>query len=268
MGKMNAAGIKTLKQEVQQHNEELDRLIKEPFDINNQEHLATIEKYTTEFALTVNKRYLYQALSDGFNKWVWGISLGAQFVLPIPGFLSSLDNYYLGLTAIGYFLEQAGTTDFLKELEDVKKLYNWALKGGKEHANPSISNTKNLENPIIQELFKLLAPICEPDFLRVWPAMTASNESSGIFGIVANVTSNIWGLFAPKPTASETLKRLQLKVEQNDLAMNSVDAGIHALRYFTTNPQFRAKIKEMLPMQQIESAANIVPSAARHLKPH
>lgn len=334
MGKMNPQGIKELKAKAQQQKDELKALIQipfdtnnsvhiaarervdtsrkelsllmhTPFDINNPTHIDAIKKYNTSFALTVNKRYLYQYLSEGFNRWAWGVALGVSWVglpfSPIPNFVSQPINYltyfYLGLTAASYFLEQAGTTDFLGELETMETLYNWSLKNGETHYSPTLSNTEKLEHPVIQEMVTLLAPICDVDFLRVWPEIKKTNEApstydkvsniasttyntvAGLASIVSRVGVSTYGFFSGTPaverpvaaraTSTESVKRLKEQVEGGELVLSQNQGVAQAYFYFTSNPQFREMLKETVVGQFIDAAARAIPAVvntARHLK--
>ena len=251
--------------------EKLRELTSTPFDFSNQKHTTALKEYLNNFELSVNKMYLYQAMSSGlsvyFGSWLVGT------FLPIPEFIKTLLATGLYLGASGYILKNFSMTDFDDQLSEMKEIYNWTLKGGQDHYNSSIDNKTTLADPNIQLMIKLMAPLCNLDFMMVWPKETKPEEPkstiSNMFSYGYSALSSTASFirspssFFPSPQQGidqNRLRDLKISVETRSFDVGIFDGFTQAMRYFTTNPDFHALLTSKVH-EPIEYVKNMIPSA-------
>ncbi|EHL28984.1 hypothetical protein [Legionella drancourtii] len=240
MGKLNPEGMMEIANAKNERVSTLKNLIAQPFDVNNLEQLAKIKKYLNDFEFSANQMYLFQGMSTGIKAWGGSWLMGR--ILPIPDFASYFLTAFLYFGAAGYILQKFNTNDFHDQLEEMKTIYNWCLKGNKEVYDEANNNEK-LNHPEIQRMIELLAPLCSTNFMCVWPKVTDESGPTSGLGIVVNASQKLYSrFFSATPQPSDKLKALQIKVENGELALNAFSGAEKAIHYFATDPNFRATL--------------------------
>lgn len=247
--------------------ETLRKLTAEPFDLKNKTHVKALKEYTDQFELSSNQMYLYQALSTGLTAYSGSWLVG--FFLPIPEFANYFLTGFLYLGIAGLILERFSMTDFYEQLDEMRTIYNWCLKGGNANYGSDIDNTDNLAYPDTQRMVKLMAPLCSTDFMLAWPRVVEQTEKSN--GMVSNALSwgySVWtatsSFFstAPKTNQDQLMRIRELK---SNVETRSLDVGVfagfeQAIKYFVTDTEFRNILKEKLS-QPIQSVKEYIPKA-------
>lgn len=262
MGKVNAVGMAEVEVERAKRKEALRVLTSSPFNLDKKEHTEALEKYIKQFELSVNQMYLYQAMGSALT--AWGGSWIVGMFLPIPEFANHLLAACLYLGAAGYILESFSMTDFGKQLKEMKVLYNWCLKNGKEKYSSDFDNTNNLLYPDIQRMIKLMAPLCSTEFMIAWPKEVKTEEAQT--GLLSNtlsfgyyVVSAPFSLFStsnkPSQDQVQRVKELKVQVETKGLELGVFAGFEQAIKYFATNPDFRDLLKAKLtqPVNSVKS---------------
>ncbi|RUR19632.1 hypothetical protein ELY21_03275 [Legionella sp. km535] len=241
MGKLNAGGMAALETERAKRNDELRSLVSSPFDSGNLEQLNALKKYINDFEYSVNQMYVYQALSNGLKAW-GGSFIVARF-LPIPDFINPILSACLYFGVAGFILERFSISDFYNQLNEMKQLYNWCLKGGNTHYDERIDNTQGLLNPDIQRMIQLMAPLCTTEFMMAWPNEAERAEEptgyiSNAISIGYSFMSSPFSLFSksPLPSGDQRIKLhdLKISVETRKLDLNAYTGFKQAIDYFMT----------------------------------
>ncbi|KGP64391.1 hypothetical protein EP47_11490 [Legionella norrlandica] len=268
MGKVNAAGMAEIGVERVKRKEALRVLTSSPFNLNNKEHMQTLEKYIKQFELSVNQMYLYQSMSTALT--AWGGSWIVGMLLPIPEFANHLLAACLYLGATGYILQSFSMTDFHEQLTEMQVLYNWCLKNGKDNYSAELDNMDKLLCPDIQRMIKLMAPLCSTEFMTAWPKEVSTEETQG--GIISNtlsigyyLVSAPFSLFSastikPNQDQLQRVKNLKVQVETRELDLGVFAGFEQAIKYFATNPDFRDLLKAKLT-QPVDSVKNMLQTA-------
>ncbi|WP_058535221.1 hypothetical protein [Legionella saoudiensis] len=257
MGKVNAKGMEEVKREKEEHEANLQRFMSQPFNPSNKEQLDALKKRIDDFEFTLNQMYLFQGMNTGLQGW--GILTAARMFLPLPEFANYFLSAFLYLGAAGYILQKFSTTDFYNQLQEMKEIYNWALKDGKDIYDGKTNNTEKLNTPEMQRLITLLAPLCSLQFMLAWPKVTAEEEAKTGFGAVFAVGQNLYGrFFASTPDISDKLKPLQIQVENEALSIGALAGFEQSLRYFATSPYCRDLLKAKI-QQPVEYVKEMIP---------
>ncbi|WP_133135336.1 hypothetical protein [Legionella rowbothamii] len=257
MGKVNAMGMEEIKREREEHEANLQRFVSQPFNPSNKEQLEALKKRIDDFEFTLNQMYLFQGMNTGLQ--AWGIFTTVRMLLPLPEFANYILSAFLYLGAAGYILQKFSTTDFYNELQEMKEIYNWALKDGKDIYDGKTNNTEKLNTPEVQRLITLLTPLCSLQFMLAWPKVTAEEEVKTGFSAVFAVGQSLYGrFFASAPEVSDKLKPLQIQVETEALSINALAGFEQSLRYFATSPYCRDLLKAKI-QQPMEYVKGIIP---------
>lgn len=250
MGKLNPEGMMKIAEAKEQRAHALKNLTAQAFDASNAEQLATIKKYLNAFEFSANQMYLFQGMSTGIK--AWGSSWIIGRILPIPDFANYFLTAFLYFGAAGYILQKFNANDFHDEVEEIKTIYNWCFKGNKE------VNDK-LNHPEIQRMIELLAPFCSTEFMCVWPKVSNEQKPQSGLGIVVGATQKLYSrFFSPTPPLSDKLQALQAKVENGEFELNAFTGTEKAIRYFATDPNFRATLMAKV-QPQIDYAKGMLP---------
>jgi hypothetical protein len=253
MERINTEGMSKIAAKRAQRKELIKALTSTAFDINNTNQQQSFKKYIDAFELNVHQMYLYQALSKGVMVWGGFWMLGR--VLGAPEAI----NYFLYLGVSALVLGNFSQTDFYEQREEMKILYNWCLKNNQLFYATGIDNTPKLSIPHIQLLIKLLAPLCETDFMIAWPNETIkTEEKSGAWNKTANAAftalASTIGIFTKadeqKDSKQVLIKQLKIQVETRALDLSILNGGDQAIRYFFTslfNMKFQNIAKQILP---------------------
>lgn len=260
---MTAQGMNTVQLQRKKRAEDLDNLMSLPFDIRNEKLVSALTSYIDDFEFNTNLMYLFQAMNEGlkpsFSMWMLG------YLLPFPEFVNYLTTacIYVGIT--GHILEKFDLSNFYDELQDMKVLYNWCLKGGQEQYNAKMDNTEKLAQPEIQRLIKSLAPLCSVDFMVAWPRETAKSEESNpgwIASGIGAVTSAVSFFSSTKSSKDLTqITNLKIAVETGEFDVGVVKGVEKAIMYFTpTNPKIKELVVSKLsyPLEQAKEYLPLV----------
>lgn len=252
MGKLNPKGMSDLTTERVKKSEALRKLTAIPFDLSNIEQQQALKKHLDAFELQVNQMYLYQAMSTGIKTWFGSFVVGR--FLPIPDFANYFLSAFLYLGTAAYILERFSMTDFYEQLQEMKAIYNWCLKNNNESYTSDTDNTKNLNTPDIQRFIKLLAPLCETEFMIAWPkevvrtgetANALSKTLSAGYSAIASTCSLFFRSTAPTIDQNR-IRDLKINVETRGLDVGVFNGLEQATRYFATNAQFRELLTTQL----------------------
>ncbi len=266
MGKVNHKGMAAVKKERELRVESLDKLTLTPFDLANSDQQLALKKYIDAFELSANQLYLYQAMGTGIKTWIGSWAVGR--LLPIPDFVNYFLTAVLYFGVAGYMLERFSMTDFYEQLEEMKALYNWCLKNRHEICPASIDNTQKLYSPEIQRLIKLLAPLCDPEFMIAWPKEVVKTEENGGWSktltagySALTATLSMFSRSAPQPTMDQhRLKELKISVETGGLNLGVFSGFEQAVRYFATSTDFRGMLASKI-QRPLEMVKQVVPAA-------
>jgi hypothetical protein len=207
--------------------------------------------------------YLFQAMDEGLKAsggmWMLGT------LLPFPEFVNTLVTacLYIGIT--GNVLEKFNLSNFYDELQEMKLLYNWCLKGGQEQYNAKMDNTEKLAQPEVQRLIKSLAPLCCVDFMLAWPRETAKTEETNpgwIASGISAVSSTVSFFTTHKSSKDLTqITNLKIAVETGEFDVGVVKGVEKAIMYFTpTNPKIKELVVSKLsyPLEQAKEYLPLV----------
>jgi len=247
VARINVKGMSEVRRARKTYDDNFNALIAKPFNLSNKDHIAALNKYMDEFECYKNTMYVYQAASEIFNYSAGGWLF--SWLISIPTFLSSSCFVLACIGAAGVKLESKSILDFDSELQKMEMLYNWVLKKGSADYVEGTDNTAKLEQLEIQRLVLLIAPLCETEFLRVWPAETTvqtdnTNELAKAFmsGINA-ISAGINLITRSKQTVEQLkLKDLKVAVEQRQLDTGVIKSLEQAGRYFAMSPEFKTRV--------------------------
>lgn len=234
MIKINAAGLTEIAAERARKQEALKSLISLPFNADNPDHIAALKKHLDHFELKVNLMYFYQGLSNAL--FALFASYFVSYFIPLPDFVHYFTNMSIYLSAGAYILEKFSMTDFMEQFNDTKTMYTWC------HLS--------LACPEVQRLIRLLAPLCNTEFMVKWDCKEESSNQNGWIEGARNLINSFSFYSKNKPKSEEerqqqidTLKKL---VEIRGLDNNIYDNFSSSIRYFACNPDFRAMMSEKL----------------------
>ncbi len=235
------------------HKEALRKLMSTPFDIHNMVQNKQLSHYLNKYELNLNQMYLYQGLSSGITAWL--SSYAINIFIPTPGLMrqTSALLFYIGF--VSSLLEQFNNPYFLQQHQEMKELYNWCLKNNEQKYNATIDNTAKLATPIMQRFITLLAPLCDPSFMIVWPRNEVLNHKA---------TANLYNRFfaSPKSQEQQCIEKLKLQVEQKQFDQDTLERLKHAVHYFTSKEgltELQKTILDMIPNVIKDSVAQIIP---------
>lgn len=236
MAELNAKKMDLIEKERELRKIKLQQLVSTPFDVNNAEHMAAIKQYSDSFELSVNLMYLYQAMSACFT--VWGSCWIAGLIIPMPTFITSLATATFWGGLLGFGLNKLSLNDFSEQRSEMKELYNWCFKKGKEHVEPKTNNDQLLNHPEAQRMIKLMAPWCKKEFMLAWEPVNKTDEQTHV---ISNVVSA--GYLALKSTCSmfsasqeqintDEINKLKKDIESRAFDLNTFKGAEQALSYF------------------------------------
>jgi hypothetical protein len=210
--------------------------------------------------------YLYQAMSTGIKTWFGSFVVGR--FLPIPDFANYFLSAFLYLGTAAYILERFSMTDFYEQLQEMKAIYSWCLKNNNEYYNSDIDNTKNLNVSNIQRFIKLLAPLCETEFMIAWPKeVVETNETTSVLsktlsaGYLAVASSYSLFFRSAAPTVNQNrIRELKINVETRGLDVGVFNGLEQAIRYFATNVQFRELLTAQLK-RPLDLVKQVIPES-------
>lgn len=270
MEDLNADGMDEITKRKAARGDALNKLMSKPFDVKDKEQLQTIKKYIDEFEYVSNQMFLIKGISNGLK--AWGASWVIGRILPLPEFVNPIFAYCLYFGVASWLLGGFRENDFHSQVEEMKSIYNWCLKGGKTVYDESDTSNK-LNLPEIQHLIEVLAPLCRPDFMRVWPKVTAEAQTtSGVWAIVDSgqkFYSHMAGFFYSAPEQSDKLKTLKIKIENDECKLNALTGADKAIRYFISSPYFKEIMMEkvMAPVQYVkDKIPEVITSSLTHQK--
>ena len=254
MPKLSGNALQVYRDKKREQSQFLAELMKNPFNIEDPEHLKILKRYIDEYELQLHQMYFYQALGELVNCWAgfWALS----FLLPVPDLITDLLAYGLYAGVGGWVLENFNYSNFMEQTSEMQQLYNWALKGNNHKYDESIDNEAKLENPEIQRLIHVLAPMSSPEFLLAWKPIVGKqpeNNSwmSSIYNAssyVSNTTYNALTYFSRQPTVDPSMaakiQQLKSAVELGELQKGSFEGFKQAIEYFATSTEFRDLMKE------------------------
>lgn len=257
MGKVNAQGMAEFEANLQQRNAALRALITTPFDLKNEEQQKKLKQYIVEFEFFANQMYVYQFLQKGVS--VWMSSLAAPRYIP-----ESVNSFFyiaLYVGVLAHILERFSMTEFYAHLNEMKTLYNWCLKNNNSVYTPEIDNTEILNNETVQQLIKLLAPLCDTDFMIVWPRETQHKEEpkgnwnrtikAGYLAVAAT-----WSFFSSGfeqlTVEQNRIKEIKENVERRRMDLGVFNGFTHALDYFRRNMQYGGLLHTKLQKQLVQ----------------
>lgn len=261
---MTAERMREIDIQKESNKKQLAELMATPFDPSNAEQLKKLAKYIDQFECAVNQQYLFQAMNQGLT--MWGVSTagltGLGRFLPVPDFVvvAVFGFFYVGV--MGLLLENFSINAFHDQLQAMKTLYNWCLKGGKKDYENQ-ENNEAFAKPEIQRLLKLLAPLCDVDFMLAWKAhITKRPEQPAGFAEKIYNYARVPMLYfstAPKPI-DNSVRGLQMAVENRALDIGVSQGLQQALRYFSTDAKFRSIAMEKITSLPMEAVASLMPS--------
>ncbi|MFT4059149.1 MAG: hypothetical protein QM652_06330 [Legionella sp.] len=246
MSKLNADGMKQVNDAETSRMQELSELCAKKFSIHNKKQIADLKKYLDEFKFATYQMYLFQGFSSGLT--LFGTTptsvitklLGARIViyfLPIPEFIKIITTLTIGLSILSSVLKNFNMTNYFNQLVQMQQLYNWCLKGGKADYDGR-DNNEILNLPEVQEMIRILAPLCTPLFMQAWP--DSQNKQTSIYHTARNIGTGIYHtFFSASQEASDQLKILQRDVEEGKMELSAFQASLQAIEYFTTDKRFR-----------------------------
>ena len=215
--------------------------------------------------------YLYHALSTGLT--TWGGSWIVGFFLPIPEFAKTFLTASLYLGIGGYILETFSTTDFYEQLEEMKTIYNWVLKGNGANYSLNIDKAnKKLENADIQRMIKCMANFCSTEFMIAWPnVVDSAEEQSGIvstafswgYSMVASPLSLFSSPAKPNPDQLARIREFRANVETRKFDVGVFAGFEQSIRYFFTNPDFKAILSAKVS-EPVQNLKNMIPAVLRN----
>lgn len=254
---MSHAESEKIKKQREEHEANLQRFMSQPFNPSNKEQLNELKQRIDDFEFTLNQRYLFKGMNTGLQ--TWGIFTTVRMLLPLPEFANYFLSAFLYLGAAGFILQKFSTTDYYNQLNEMKEIYNWALKDGKDFYDGKTNNTDKLNTAEIQKLITLLAPECDLKFMLAWPKVTEEQPLKTGFSAVFAVGQNLYGrFFSSAPEVSGKLKPLQIQVETETLSVNALAGFEQSLRYFTTSPYCRDLLKATI-QQPVDYVKGMVP---------
>jgi len=244
MEMLTAEHMQAISDEKKLNKTALKSLLQTPFDTLNSDQMQKFKQRLDHFEFSLNRSRIINSMTSLLT--VWGSSWLWAVVLPTPDFAEILLNYALYVGLAGLTLRSFSMNEFHEELEEIKQIYNWALKDGQENYMPSCNNEAALKNPDVQRMITFLAPLCEPEFMIAWDKLT-ENVSSQEWAVVRAARWGASWFSSPAPvekSADAKLKALKLQVENGELKNNLIDGLKQSLEYFATNPYFRQMISE------------------------
>ena len=244
MPALSAAQMQKISNNKKAQRRALEHLINEPFDLNNATQMALFQERVQQFELSVNRMYVFEAMTDLIK--VWGSSWIWAILLPIPESINIVLNYAFYVGIAGWVLSRFNSNDFHQEWENMKEIYNWALKGSSRYYDENYDNAEILKDATVQKMITLLAPLCSVQEMIAWKLTGDSPVSQSWKVIQAVQWTASWLSGAPAAAASEDIKvqMLKEKVEREEFRAAPIDKLKQALEYFSTNPDFRGNASE------------------------
>lgn len=228
MGKL-IAELKLKETAIETRRCEIATLTSKKFEPTNVEQLNQLKKYLDHFQMSLNTMYLYRGLRMGLSALVPSLIFGRFLPDPINYCLTTA--VYFGV--VGFITNSFQMTDFYNELKDIKTLYNWCLKSGKEHYDLKTPNIAAMKVPEVSYMMRLIAPVCEIEFMRAWNTAIPTNNS--LINIFWNEDQN-----------NKFIEQLKSKIEHRAFDLRSCEEFAQAIEYFSTNPKFRTLLGEQI----------------------
>ncbi|PJD95462.1 MAG: hypothetical protein CK426_04420 [Legionella sp.] len=257
---INVQGLSYFEARQKKREDRLQALIATPFNCHNQEHLDKLERYLDVYEYNLNQMYLYQALSTGLKAGLSSWLAGKILPLPecIQYFLSTF--FYIGAAA--FVLKEFNMANFYSQTQEMKLLYNWCMKNNKMSYDPSLDNSKKLALPLIQRFIKLLAPLCETQFMIAWPTHpdanpTLSNQWAKTLRAGYTVAQATFSQLTQNTPSVELtyINALTCQVEKRQLDLTVYKGLEQAINYFSTSKEFQKIMMKTLnnPLETVDS---------------
>lgn len=269
MNDLSASGMSAIKAARAKRSDAISALTTLPFNINNPDQLKALSAYINDFELHVNQMYLFRAMSACAK--AWGGSLILKTALPTPDVAHYLLNSFLYIGIAGYILQSFSMTDFYEHVNEMKQLYNWALKGNREQYASDLDNTEGLANDDIKKLIKLIAPFCDTEFMIAWDRVSTPAQQ-GHGGWSKTLNSGYTALCAtfsflsqtqkPSTDAEYRIRQLKTDVEQRHLDLSVYNGADQAIKYFATAATFRTLMAAKL-QKPLEMLGHFLPAGER-----
>lgn len=222
----------------------LERLITKPFDLNDDEQMQQFRTQVQHFELSLNRMYAFQAMADLMK--VWGGSWVWAMMLPIPDSIKVILNFTLYVGVTGWVLSNFNSNDFHQELQDMKILYNWALKGSSERYDDSYDNEQILQDATVQQMVQFMAPLCSTEEMIAWASVSDGTVTRS-WKVVQAVqwTASWFGTTQPAPSSVDAkVQALKEKVERQAFRTGVIEGLKQSLEYFGSNPNFRSYVSQ------------------------
>jgi len=233
--KLDSQGMSSLASARRSNDRKLATLLCQPYDPANKTQEQSIKEYIANFALNAHRMYLYQGLIQGI--FIWAVSCVVSTFLPVHDLLSCL---LRGVMAIGFLtltLYIEGRSKFSDQLDTMKKIYSWITIG----ASKSNDLDNILAQPHVQEMLKLMAPLCETETLAVWSRIVeprTGNISSWTTTLTSGVkaVASVAGMFVnPSNTFDPAqLQKLKIDVETRAFDIPALVAVKEAVQFFAS----------------------------------
>lgn len=269
MSMLTANHMKKIARQKQIRKDELQRLTAIPFDMSNEDQMRKFQQRLDHFELSVNRLRVMQSMAELMK--VWGGSWIWAVILPIPETVKLALNYTLYLGVTGMVLTHFNVNDFHDEVEEMRQLYNWALKGGQTSYDGSYQNDEILKYPDVQRMISLLAPLCSQEFMVAWPKVI-EGEPSQQWSITRAYRWGASWFSTAQPlsnNAEAKLRSIKEKVERGEFNIGILEGLKQAMEYFATDPHFRHLVTEEAlnwaqePLNMVRNALPVIISNTR-----
>ena len=191
MGKLNDCELSKIEQASVTRKEKLRVLTSNKFNLDNEDHITALNEYINEFEMGVNKMRLFEGMRTGLFPY------GASFFITIPAFiLNYILTPFLIIGVLGQWSKRLSVNDFSQQLSDMKVLYNWCLKEGRDRYRDGLDNTNKLSNVEIKRMIELMAPFCSVDFMLAWKKVSKEEEPQEGLAYYMSYASSALSLFS------------------------------------------------------------------------
>lgn len=252
---LTVEGMAAVEKAKKERVEALARFTSKPFDPKDIEQQNKFREYIDSFECSRHQMYFFQGMSAGLKIWFAG------YFLPLPEFANYFFTISLYCGVAGHILQHFSINEFHDQLNEMKVIYNWCLKGGQQEYN-GVDNTAALLNSDVQRLMKILAPLCTTDFMVAWK----KEESQKFY---TSAVSYVSSFFTASHKVDDTLNQLYLlknSVEKREFDVGAFKGCQEAIHYFFTSIYFKdllmTKLKQ--PIEQMKSA---IPSLINSIAP-
>lgn len=258
----------------------LRALFSTPFNESNPEHLKALKTYLDNFEFDLARKELYKT----GNRIMFGylVYFAVTWFFRIQAF-DSIATPTLAFGVMCELLNRASKTDYANTITEMKELYNWVMKSGKDEYIEGMDATDKMTNSDVQRLILLLAPHTTPEFMQAWPKILVNQEPtqqstmSWLYNSASSAISYGYSRLTSQPKSDEVLneehkvRALKLLVEKDEVSSGVVKSMADVCKKITSDPEFRSMVltkgfdfvKE--PVTQFVSG---VKDNASHIVPH